>query len=50
MSVSPRRPGTSFCDPNYYTVFTKVGMYVRWIYDTLQEIHDDESDNSQVIL
>jgi hypothetical protein len=50
VSVSPRRPGTSFCDPNYYTVFTKVGMYVRWIYDTLQEIHDDESDNSQVIL
>ncbi|RZB39248.1 Trypsin, Ldl recept a, and/or Sushi domain containing protein, partial [Asbolus verrucosus] len=40
VSISPRRPGTSFCDPNYYTVFTKVGIYVEWIYKVLQEIHD----------
>lgn len=39
VSVSPRRIGTSFCDPNYYTVFTKVGMYVGWIYEALKQVH-----------
>lgn len=24
VSISPRRLGTAFCDPNYYTIFTKV--------------------------
>lgn len=24
ISVSPRRLGSTFCDPNFYTVFTKV--------------------------
>lgn len=28
VSVSPRRLGTSFCDPNFYTIFTKVGFRI----------------------
>ncbi|KAK5649217.1 hypothetical protein RI129_000246 [Pyrocoelia pectoralis] len=35
VSVSPRRLGTSFCDTNYFTIFTKVGMYVDWIKNVL---------------
>ncbi|XP_046487883.1 modular serine protease-like [Neodiprion pinetum] len=31
VSISPRRLGTSFCDPNYYTIFTKVSAYATWI-------------------
>ncbi|XP_066998504.2 modular serine protease [Anabrus simplex] len=38
VSVSPRRRGTSFCDPTYYTVFTKVGIYVKWLDSTLNSI------------
>ncbi|KAB0794062.1 hypothetical protein PPYR_13682 [Photinus pyralis] len=35
VSVSPRRLGTSFCDTSFFTIFTKVGMYVDWINSVL---------------
>lgn len=35
VSVSPRRHGTSFCDPNYYTIFTKLSKYTDWLQDIL---------------
>lgn len=43
VSVSPRRLGTSFCDPNYYTIFTKVGMYVDWLHNVLNKIHPERN-------
>lgn len=39
VSISPRKIGTSFCDPAYYTVFTKVGIYLPWINDVLVRIN-----------
>lgn len=39
VSLSPRRLSTSFCDPEKYTIFTKVGLYVKWIKHMLDEIH-----------
>jgi secreted trypsin-like serine protease len=40
VSLSPRRQSTFFCDPFKYTVFTKVGLYVKWIRFVLDSIHD----------
>lgn len=40
VSLSPRRQSTFFCDPFKYTVFTKVGLYVKWIKFVLNSIHD----------
>ncbi|KAK6639731.1 hypothetical protein RUM43_008006 [Polyplax serrata] len=31
VSVSPRKSGTPHCDPFYYTVFTKVSLFVNWL-------------------
>ncbi|XP_063708760.1 suppressor of tumorigenicity 14 protein homolog [Culicoides brevitarsis] len=39
VSLSPRRQTSSFCDPNEYTIFTKVGMYVKWIEHVMEEVH-----------
>lgn len=39
VSLSPRRQSTFFCDPFKYTVFTKVGLYVKWIKFVLDGIH-----------
>ncbi|XP_014478926.1 PREDICTED: sortilin-related receptor-like [Dinoponera quadriceps] len=38
VSVSPRRLGTSVCDPNFYTVFTKVSVYIDWINRIVESI------------
>lgn len=46
VSLSPRRSSTSFCDPMQYTIFTKVGIYVRWIRNVLSSIH--EKHNSSI--
>lgn len=43
VSLSPRRPSTSFCDPTQYTIFTKVGIYVKWIGNVLRELHSASS-------
>lgn len=40
VSLSPRRQSTFFCDPSKYTVFTKVGLYVKWIRFVLEGIHN----------
>lgn len=40
VSLSPRRASTAFCDPEQYTIFTKVGIYVKWIRNTLAQIHE----------
>lgn len=40
VSLSPRKQSTFFCDPFKYTVFTKVGLYVKWIKFVLNSIHD----------
>lgn len=40
VSLSPRKQSTFFCDPTKYTVFTKVGFYVKWIKYVLNTIHD----------
>lgn len=39
VSLSPRRQSTFFCDPFKYTVFTKVGLYAKWIRFVLDGIH-----------
>lgn len=39
VSLSPRRQSSSYCDPFRYTVFTKVGMYVKWIQHIVEEVH-----------
>ncbi|XP_070160255.1 modular serine protease-like [Polyergus mexicanus] len=38
VSVSPRRLGTSICNPNFYTVFTKVSIYINWINKVIESI------------
>ncbi|KAM0727255.1 Modular serine protease [Formica fusca] len=38
VSVSPRRLGTSICNPNFYTVFTKVSIYINWINKIIESI------------
>lgn len=43
VSLSPRRQSTFFCDPFKFTVFTKVGLYVKWIRFVLDGIHDAHS-------
>lgn len=40
VSLSPRRPSTAFCDPHQYSIFTKVGIYVKWIRQVLDRIHE----------
>jgi secreted trypsin-like serine protease len=39
VSLSPRRLSTSYCDTKKYTIFTKVGIYVKWIGHTLAKVH-----------
>ncbi|KAK4881293.1 hypothetical protein RN001_004612 [Aquatica leii] len=48
VSVSPRRLGTSFCNPKYFTIFTKVGMYIDWMKNVIGNIqlglsHSDDT-------
>ncbi|XP_050308556.1 clotting factor C-like [Anthonomus grandis grandis] len=31
VSISPKDPRNITCDPKYYTIFTKVGLFVSWI-------------------
>lgn len=40
VSISPRKPSTDYCDPNQYTIFTKVGIYVKWIENHLKHINE----------
>lgn len=40
VSVSPRKQSTDQCDPNQYTIFTKVGIYVKWIENHLKQINE----------
>ncbi|KAF5289823.1 hypothetical protein FQA39_LY14978 [Lamprigera yunnana] len=39
VSISPRRLGTSFCNPKFFTIFTKVGVYLDWIKNIIGEVH-----------
>lgn len=52
MSVSPRKTGTSHCDPNFLTVFTKVGIYVNWLSAVLNTVHPERfkslNDNAAI--
>lgn len=48
VSLSPRRQTTFFCDPFKYTVFTKVGLYVKWIRFVLDSIHKAHAHPQQV--
>ncbi|XP_015117131.1 modular serine protease [Diachasma alloeum] len=38
VSISPRKIGSFTCDPQYYTVFTKVAIYGNWIEGILETI------------
>lgn len=40
VSLSPRRQSTTFCDPNQYSIFTKIGIYVKWIRQVIDIIHE----------
>lgn len=44
VSLSPRKESSFFCDPNKYTVFTKVGLYVKWIKHVLEDVHATHKD------
>ncbi|KAF5300807.1 hypothetical protein FQR65_LT09110 [Abscondita terminalis] len=46
VSVSPRRLGTSYCNPKYFTIFTRVGMYINWIKEVVENIELGLSDNN----
>ncbi|XP_034952205.1 modular serine protease-like [Chelonus insularis] len=56
VSISPRRLQNSFCDPKYYTVFTKVSIYSTWIDNILKNIPIigppflDQLPNSDIII
>lgn len=43
VSLSPRKTSTAFCDPEQYTIFTKVGIYVKWIRYVLANIHNNHN-------
>lgn len=43
VSIGSRKKSTDHCDPHQYTIFTKVGMYVKWIENCLK--HINERDN-----
>lgn len=45
VSLSPRRQATFYCDPFKYTVFTKVGLYVKWIRFVLASIHESHAEH-----
>lgn len=45
VSLSPRRISTAFCDPHQYSIFTKVGIYVKWIRQVLDDIHEQHAYN-----
>ncbi|KAK0081043.1 hypothetical protein PV325_012899 [Microctonus aethiopoides] len=38
VSISQRRLGMPICDPNYYTVFTKISIYNTWIDSILSNL------------
>lgn len=40
VSLSPRRLSTAYCDPYQYSIFTKVGIYVKWIRQIIDSIHE----------
>lgn len=44
VSLSPRKISTIYCDPEQYTIFTKVGIYVKWIHNVLIGIHETHND------
>ncbi|XP_044736927.1 modular serine protease-like [Chrysoperla carnea] len=52
VSVSPRKTGTSHCDLNFLTVFTKVGLYVNWLSAVLNTVHPERfkslNDNAAI--
>lgn len=50
VSLSPRRQSTFFCDPFKFTVFTKVGLYVKWIRFVLDTIHSARTLSLEPIL
>ncbi|EZA58008.1 hypothetical protein DMN91_006570 [Ooceraea biroi] len=57
VSVSPRKLGTSTCDPNFYTVFTKVFMYTDWIRRIIERLstidpsdHDRQPNRDDIIV
>ncbi|CRK97474.1 CLUMA_CG010863, isoform A [Clunio marinus] len=49
VSLSPRRQSTFFCDPYKFTVFTKVGLYVKWIKFILNNIHNTHTEPLEVV-
>lgn len=46
VSLSPRRKSTSYCDPFQYTVFTKVGLYIKWIQHIVDSVHSTHNFTS----
>ena len=48
VSLSPRRQSTFYCDPFKFTVFTKVGLYVKWIKFVLDSIHNDHTQSLSI--
>lgn len=40
VSLSPRRLSTTYCDPHQYSIFTKVGIYIKWMQGVLRSIHE----------
>lgn len=47
VSLSPRKQSSSYCDPFKYTVFTKVGIYVKWIQHIMEEVHATHNSTSK---
>lgn len=39
VSLSPRNPSTSQCDPFKFTIFTKINLYLNWIQDEITKLH-----------
>lgn len=59
VSLSQRKLFTDHCDPEQYTIFTKVDIYMKWIENVLNNINaqrpisdandDDSNDNTKPI-
>lgn len=39
VSLSPRKVSTASCDPQQYTIFTKVSIYAKWIERVMAAVH-----------
>lgn len=46
VSLSPRKLSSPYCDPYQYAIFTKVSVYLKWMQQSMKEIHSKHIDEN----